>query len=121
NDKIGILMVVANTRLTTKNLNGLVPDTSIASICSVTFMEPNSAPIWEPTLPEAMSAVTNGARARIIAMDINAGNHEVAPNSANDGRDWLVNTIPVIKPVNEIRGNDFHPTSKHCRMISLNS
>src|SRR5690606_32694140 len=104
-------MVVASTRLTTKNLNGLVPDTSMASICSVTFIEPNSAPICDPTLPDAISAVTSGANARIIAMDINAGSQEVAPNSASDGRDWLVNTIPVIKPVSEINGSDFHPTS----------
>src|SRR3546814_5933765 len=92
---MGMPMVVANTRLTTKKLNGLVPDTYMASICSVTFMEPSSAPICEPTLPDAIKAVTSGASARMMAMDINAGNHEVAPNSASDGRDWLVNTIPV--------------------------
>src|SRR5690606_9760332 len=108
---MGILIVVANTRLTTRNLNGLVPDTSMASICSVTFMEPSSAPICDPTLPEAISAVTSGASARMMAMDINAGNHDVAPNSASDGRDWLVNTIPVMKPVSDMRGSDFQPIS----------
>src|SRR5690606_34281106 len=98
-------------RLTTKNLNGFVPDTSIASICSVTRIDPSSAPICDPTFPEAISAVTNGANARIMAMEINAGNHDVAPNSASEGLDWLVNTNPVIKPVREISGRDFHPTS----------
>src|SRR3546814_6689480 len=93
----GIIRVVASTRDTTKNLNGLVPDTSIASICSVTFIEPSPAPMLEPTLPAAIRAVTSGARARIIAMEINAGSQEVAPKSAREGRDWLGNTIPVIK------------------------
>jgi len=35
--KSGIIKVAANTRVTTKYLNGFVEDTSIASICSLTF------------------------------------------------------------------------------------
>ena len=102
---------MASTRVQTKNLKGLVPDTSIASICSVTRIEPNSAPILDPTLPAAISAVTNGASARIMAIDTNDGNHEVAPNSANDGRDCLVNINPTIKPVNDIKVNERTPVS----------
>src|ERR1700710_2494277 len=59
----GCIKVAPITRVTTKNLNGLVAETSIASICSVTFIEPNSAPIFEPTLPAVINAVTNGASA----------------------------------------------------------
>src|SRR5665213_1171888 len=99
-------MVVAKTRLTTKNLKGLIADTSIASICSVTFMDPNSAAILEPTLPAQISAVTNGAKARIIAMATRLGNQEVAPKVDKDGLDCLVKTRPVIKPVSEIKNND---------------
>ena len=102
---------IAITRVTTRNLNGLVADTSIASICSVTFIEPNSAPMLEPTFPAAMSAVTNGANARIMAMDINEGSHELAPNVDREGRDCLVKTIPVINPVKEIKKSDLYPTS----------
>src|SRR6476661_4103282 len=100
------MSVVANTRVTTKNLNGFVADTSIASICSVTFIEPNSAPILEPTLPAAINAVTSGANARMMAIATKDGNHDVAPNSASDGRDCLVNTKPVTKPVSEVRPSD---------------
>src|ERR1700753_3404617 len=103
---MGIAMVVAKTRVQTKNLNGLVPDTSMASICSVTRIEPNSAPILEPTLPAAISAVTKGASARIIAIDTSDGSHDVAPNCNNDGRDCLVNISPTIKPVNDIKVNE---------------
>ena len=105
------MIVVAVILVTTRNLKGLIADTSKASICSVTFIDPNSAPILEATLPEPIKAVTNGANARIIATDINAGNHEEAPNSSNEGLDWLVNTIPIINPVNDISGNDLTPNS----------
>lgn len=108
---MGTVRVVAKTRVHTKNLNGLVPDTSMASICSVTRMEPSSAPMLEPTLPAAISAVTNGASARIIAIDTNDGNHEVAPNWPKDGLDCLVNIKPTINPVNDIKVNERTPTS----------
>ena len=104
-------MVVASIRVTAKYLNGLTADTSMASICSVTFIEPNSAPILEPTLPEQISEVTKDAKARTIAIEIREGNHEVAPNSANDGRDCLVKTIPVTNPVKVIKASERHPTS----------
>jgi hypothetical protein len=43
--------VAANTLVTTRYLKGFVPLTSIASICSVTFIDPSSAPILEPIFP----------------------------------------------------------------------
>src|SRR5690606_14378752 len=107
--RIGIIKVVASTLVTTKYLNGLVADTSMASICSVTFIDPSSAPMLDPTLPAAINAVTKGPMALTIAMAINAGSQEVAPNSAKEGLDWLVNTIPTINPVKEIRGKELYP------------
>src|SRR5688572_3729805 len=106
NIRIGNINVVAKTRVTTKNWNGRTADTSMASICSVTFIDPSSAPMLDPTFPAAINAVTSGAKALIIAMAISDGNHDVAPNSAREGRDCLVNTIPVTKPVNVINGKD---------------
>src|SRR4051812_19826332 len=103
---MGIITEVAITRVTTRNLNGLVADTSMASICSVTFIEPSSAPILEPTFPAQISAVTSGANARMMAIEISEGNHEEAPKVCSEGRDCLVKTIPVIKPVSEISGSD---------------
>lgn len=102
---------MAKTLLTTKNLKGLVAETSIASICSVTFIEPNSAAILEPTFPAQINAVTKGASARIIAMATRLGSHEVAPNSDKEGRDCFVKTRPVIKPVSVIKKRDLYPTS----------
>ena len=88
--RTGIIKVVAITRVTTKNLKGLVAETSMASICSVTFIEPNSAPIFEPTFPAAINAVIKGARARMIAIEINDGSHDVAPKLVKEGRDCFV-------------------------------
>ena len=102
----GIIKVVASTLVTTRYLYGLMADTSMASICSVTFIEPSSAPILEPTLPAQISAVTNGANALMMAIETSEGNQEVAPKSANDGRDCFVKTSPVMNPVMEIRGSD---------------
>src|SRR5690554_4275553 len=84
---MGIIKVVASTLVTTRYLNGLVADTSMASICSVTFIDPSSAPMLEPTFPAAIKAVTKGPIALTMAMAIKAGNQEAAPNSAKEGRD----------------------------------
>src|ERR1700744_944553 len=106
----GIVIVVAITLVTTRNLKELTADTSMASICSVTFIEPSSAPILEPILPAQIKAVIKDPKALTIAMEIKDGSHEVAPKVSSEGLDCLVNTIPVINPVNEIRGSDFKPT-----------
>src|SRR5690606_5482677 len=84
---MGIMNVVASTLVTTRYLKGLVAETSMASICSVTFMDPSSAPMLEPTFPAAIRAVTRGPIALTIAMAINAGSQEAAPNSDREGLD----------------------------------
>src|SRR2546428_12275254 len=104
---MGIEIVVAITRVTTKYLNGLIAETSMASICSVTLIEPNSALMLEPTFPAQISAVTNGPKALMMAMPINDGNQGVAPKFSNDGLDCLVKTTPTIKPVRVIIESDF--------------
>src|SRR5690606_724060 len=108
---MGTMSVVEITRVTTRYLKGFIAETSMASICSVTRIEPNSAPMLEPTRAAVIIAVTKGASALTIAMEIKEGSQEVAPKVASDGRDWLVNTIPIIKPVSVISGNDRTPTS----------
>ncbi len=109
NPNIGMVIVAATTRVTTRYLNGFIAETSMASICSETRIEPNSAPMLEPTFPAHINAVTSDAKARTIAIDINEGNQDVAPKSAKEGRDCLVKTMPVINPVSAINGNDFTP------------
>src|SRR6187397_2496717 len=107
--KRGTMSVVASTLVTTKYLYGLMADTSIASICSVTFMEPNSAPIPEEIFPAQINAVITGAISRINESATIPGNQDSAPNSANVGRDWMVSTNPIIKPVIATNGMDLYP------------
>src|SRR6187399_64267 len=106
----GNISVVAITLVTTKNLNGLVPETSIASICSVTFMDPNSAPMLEPILPAQIKAVITGPISRITEIATIEGNHDSAPNSSRVGLDCTVSTIPIMAAVIPTNGKDSYPT-----------
>ena len=107
---IGIIKVVAMTRVTTKYLKGLMEDTSIASICSVTFIEPNSAPMPDAILPAHINAVMTGAISLTNDSATMPGNQLSAPNSAKVGRDCKVRTTPMMKPVIATNGNDLYPT-----------
>ena len=73
--------------VTTRYLNGFVPETCIASICSVTFIDASSAPIPEPTFPAKISAVITGPISLMIDTATIAGSHDSAPNLASVGLD----------------------------------
>ncbi len=107
--RMGRTRVVARTRETTRYEKGREAETSIASICSVTRMLPNSAPIFEPNFPAQISPVIKGPRERTTACETREGNHDSAPKDANDGWDCLVKTMPAKKEVKEIRKSDFTP------------
>src|SRR5882724_7694938 len=102
----GTMHVVASTLVTTRYLYGLIADTSIASICSVTFMEPSSAPIREPIFPAHISAVITGPISLTTETDTIPGNNDSAPNVTSDGRDCRVSTSPMMNAVMPTRGND---------------
>ena len=117
----GIIKVVAVILVTTRNLKGLVAETSIASICSETFIEPSSAPIPEPIFPAQIKPVMTGPISRTMEMDIIVGINETAPNWVSIGIDCKARTKPIINPVTLMRPNDLFPISKNCLNISLNS
>ncbi|MCK7484097.1 MAG: hypothetical protein MZU97_00040 [Bacillus subtilis] len=83
----GIIKVVAVILVTTRNLKGLVADTSIASICSETFIEPSSAPIPDPILPAHIKPVITGPISLTMDIDIIVGINETAPNLVSIGID----------------------------------
>ena len=107
----GNISVVAIMRVAARYLNGLVPDTSIASICSVTFIDPSSALIPEPIFPAQISAVTSGPISRTMEMADIAGRNEPAPNSTIVGRDCRMSTKPSINAVAPTRTRDLSPSS----------
>lgn len=106
---MGNIKVIAKIRVTTKYLKGLFPDTYIASICSVTRMEPNSAPIPEAIRPAQIRAVITGPISLTIDIPTIFGIHETAPNSIRVGRDCKVSTKPKIKPVNPTKNQESTP------------
>ena len=57
---------MASTRGMTRRLIGSVPSARIASICWVTFIEPTSAAMPEPTRPASIKQVSTGPSSRRI-------------------------------------------------------
>jgi len=82
----GSISVAAHTLVTTKNRIGLMEDTSMASICSVTFIEPNSAPIPEPIFPAQINAVMTGPISLISDTATIPGSMFTAPKRTRVGR-----------------------------------
>jgi len=105
----GIISVAAQTRVTTKKRIGLVDETSMASICSVTFMEPSSAPMPELIFPAQIKAVMTGPISRISETATMPGSKDSAPKLINVGLDWMVNTRPMMNPVMEMSGKVLYP------------
>ena len=108
--KRGSISIVAKIRVTTKNLNGLVPDTSMASICSVTLIDPSSAPIPEATRPAQIRATITGPISLTIEIPTMLGIQETAPNSSRVGLVCKVSTSPMMNPVILTKGKDLFPT-----------
>ncbi len=103
---MGSINVADRTLVTTRYLKGFVSDTCIASICSVTFIEANSAPIPDPTFPAKISAVITGPISRINETATIAGSNDSDPNFARVGLDCIVSTSPIMKPVIATKGRD---------------
>ncbi|MPN34290.1 hypothetical protein SDC9_181783 [bioreactor metagenome] len=118
---MGTTNVVAITREATTKLRGRVPETSIASICSVTVIAAISAAIPELIFPAQISPVMTGPSSRTMDTAITPGNNVCAPKSARTGFICMVSTSPMIKPVTTTSASDLLPSKNPCLMNSLNS
>ena len=85
----------ATTRVTTRNLNESTATASRASICSVTFIAPSSAPTPAPTRPERSNPHTSGPVSRTSARASPAGTSASAPNRSSDARVCIDITMPT--------------------------
>ena len=108
-------------RVTARNLNESTATASSASICSVTFIAPSSAPMPAPTRPATSSAVTSGPVSRISAMARPAGIIASAPKRSSEARVCIDSTTPMARPEVAMSGVDRQPISKTWRTISRNS
>ncbi len=82
---MGKTKVAASTRDTTKYEKGREAETSIASICSVTRMLPNSAPMFDPNFPAQIRPVISGPNDLTTACETSDGNQDTAPKEAKEG------------------------------------
>ena len=107
----GTAMMQARMRVTARYLKELTAVASSASICSVTFIAPSSAPMPAPTRPDSSSPAVSGPVSRIIAIARPAGIIETAPNRSSDARVCMESTTPTATPDTKISGADRHPIS----------
>src|ERR1700722_5820260 len=108
----------AITRVDARNLYGFTAETSIASICSVTLMDPSSAPMPAPTRPLTMSAVMTGPLSLMSEKTMTAGSMAFAPKRVKLSRVCKESTMPVAAPARATSGNDFDPMESICRINS---
>src|SRR5262249_20217195 len=117
----GIATIAASTLVAARYFSGLTADASIESICSVTFIDPSSAPIPAPTRPDATSAVMIGPVSLINEKTITVGRNPFAPKRIKLSRICNDITTPVAAPASAINGIEFAPTMSSWRMNSRNS
>jgi len=90
----------------------------MASICSVTFMDPSSAPIPAATRPLTTKPVITGPVSFSSENTITAGSMDFAPNRVKLSRVCRAKTTPVAAPANATKTNDREPISSNCRTNS---
>ena len=109
--RMGIASMQAATRVTTRNLNESTATASSASICSVTFMAPSSAPMPAPTRPDTSSPTTSGPVSRTSASMSAAGTSASAPKRTSEARVCIDSTMPTAKPDTAMSGSERQPIS----------
>ena len=110
--RIGSAITHATTRVTTRYLKESTATASRASICSVTFIAPSSAPMPAPMRPERSRPAVSGPVSRTSAMASPAGMSASAPKRASEARVCIESTTPIAKPLTAISGTERQPSSK---------
>ena len=106
--------MVAKRRGVTSFFSGSVPRARMASICSVTIMEPSSLAIPEALRPETMRLVSTGPSSLIIERLTSSPVIAVAPNCAREEADCSASTPPVKNPVRITMGREPMPIESAC-------
>ena len=88
----------ANRRGVTSLRMGSTPRARMASICSVTTIEPSSLAIEDAFRPATMMPVSTGPSSRIIVSETKRPVTAVAPNCESVAADCSASTPPVKKP-----------------------
>ena len=117
--KSGIIKTIAIKRGATKKLTGFAAITRKASICSVTFIVPNSAAMAAPIRPATTTPTKTGTNSRAIAIATIPPTEAEAPKRTNSLAVCTENTMPVQRIVIKTIGRESAPKSAICLMTSL--
>src|ERR1019366_1380685 len=112
------MKTVETTRGATSFFMGSVPKARMASICSVTTMDPSSLAIPDAFRPATIKPVSTGPNSRTMESDTNWPISVIEPNRCNVFALCTASTAPVKKPVRTTMGRDPTPIRSACWTIS---
>ena len=98
----------ASTRGTTSFLIGSAPSARIASICSVTAIEPSSAAMPAPMRQPTTSEVSEGASSRASERPTMRPTLSRAPKRSSENANWIAMTMPTKIAVAAAIPNELH-------------
>ncbi len=113
-----IMTTLAITRGVTSFLVGSTPMARMASICSVTFMEPSSLAIPLEFRPATSNPVSTGPSSRTMDRETSLPVRDREPNCCRVLEVCNASTAPVKKPVRITMGSEPTPTESACNRVS---
>src|SRR5438270_7404986 len=105
-DKKNNITTDDTTRGVTSFFIGSVPSARMASICSVTCMEPNSLAMPLALRPATINPVSTGPSSRTIDNETSCPVNDSAPNLASEFALCKASTAPVKNPVSTTIGSE---------------
>jgi hypothetical protein len=112
------ITTLAMTRGVTSLRVGSVPRARMASICSVTFIEPSSEAMPEALRPDTIRPVNTGPSSFTMDSATRVPVIETAPNSCSEVSDCSASTHPVKKPDKMTIGREPMPMESICVKMS---
>ena len=106
------------TRGVTNFLMGSVPSARMASICSVTTIDPSSLAMPDEFRPATMRLVSTGPSSRTMEVDTSCPTSVIDPNRCKVFDVCSASTAPVKKPVRTTMGSEPTPMKSACCTMS---
>ena len=109
---------VETTRGVTSFFMGSVPKARMASICSVTTIDPSSLAMPEEFRPATIRLVSTGPSSRTMEVETNCPTRVIEPKRSRVFEACSASTAPVKNPVSTTMGRDPTPMVSACCTIS---
>ncbi len=112
------MKTVAVTRGVTNFFMGSVPSARIASICSVTTMDPSSLAMPDAFRPATRMPVSTGPNSRTMESATSSPMRLMEPKRCRVLALCTASTAPVKNPISTTMGSEPTPIRSACRMMS---